>query len=86
MNKRLLSVEEAASHFSISPRTIYNEPPKGTFSNKPKKWGRRVFFDIRDLDGYVDALPHEEEDRSFDIASDVKNRGTLAVNIKKVTA
>ena len=63
LNKRLLSVEEAAGYLSISPRRIYNETSKGTFPVKPKRWGKRVLFDIKDLDAYVDALPHQGEER-----------------------
>ena len=63
LQKRLLSVEEAAAYLSISPRTIYNETSRGTFPIKPKRWGKRVLFDLKDLDAYVDALPHQGEDR-----------------------
>ena len=64
LNKRLLSVEEAAGYLSISPRTIYNEISKKTFPVKPKRWGKRVLFDVRDLDTYIDSMPHEGEEKS----------------------
>ena len=57
--KRLLSVEETASYLGLSPRTIYNgiaPKSKAPFPVKPKRWGKRVLFDIRDLERYVDAL------------------------------
>jgi excisionase family DNA binding protein len=57
--KRLLSVEEAAFYLSISPRTLYSAvapKSKKPFPVKPKRIGKLVRFDIRDLDRYVDAL------------------------------
>jgi len=57
---RLLSVEEAAAYLSISPKTIRNglgPRAKEAFPVKPKRAaGKRVLFDIRDLDNYVDSL------------------------------
>ena len=57
--KRLLTVEEAAFYLSLSPRTIYNAvapKSKTPFPVKPKRIGKLVRFDIRDLDRYVDNL------------------------------
>jgi predicted DNA-binding transcriptional regulator AlpA len=57
--KRLLSVGEAAFYLSISPRTLYSAvapKSKKPFPVKPKRMGKLVRFDIRDLDRYVDAL------------------------------
>lgn len=57
--KRLVGVEEAALYLSISPRTIYNgigRNSKNPFPVKPKRYGKRVLFDIRDLDKFVDSL------------------------------
>jgi hypothetical protein len=59
---RLLSVEQAAGYLSISPKTIRNRlGPKAPhpFPVKPKRIGRRVLFDVRDLDSYVDSLPYD---------------------------
>ena len=56
---RLLSIEETAKYLSISPKTIRNRlGPKAPepFPVKPKKFGKRVLFDIRDLDRFIDAL------------------------------
>jgi hypothetical protein len=58
---RLLSVIETAKYLSIAPKTIRNRlGPKASdpFPVKPKKIGKRVLFDIRDLERYVDQLPH----------------------------
>ena len=57
--KRLLSVEEAATYLGLSPRTIYNGVGlKSTtpFAVKPKRYGKRVLFDIRDLNRFCDSL------------------------------
>jgi len=56
---RLLNVEQTAQYLSISPKTIRNRlGPRALdpFPVKPKKIGKRVLFDIRDLDHYIDAL------------------------------
>jgi predicted DNA-binding transcriptional regulator AlpA len=61
--KRLLSVEEAAIYLGISPRTIYNgvaPRSKNPFPIKPKRYGKRRLFDIRDLDAFADSLPTGE--------------------------
>jgi len=57
--KRLLSVHEAARYLGLSPRTLYNgvaPKSKVPFPLKPKRIGKLVRFDIRDLDRYVDSL------------------------------
>jgi excisionase family DNA binding protein len=57
--KRLLSVEEAACYLGLSPRTVYNAvapKSKSPFPVKPKRIGKLVRFDVRDLDKYVDGL------------------------------
>jgi len=57
--KRLLSVEDAAVYLGLSPRTIYNgvaPKSKNPFPVKPKRYGKKVLFDIRDLDKFCDSL------------------------------
>jgi predicted DNA-binding transcriptional regulator AlpA len=57
--KRLLSVEEAAAYIGLSPRTLYNgiaPKTKTPFPVKPKRFGKRVLFDIKDLDRFADSL------------------------------
>ncbi len=59
LNKRLLSVEETANYLAISARTLYNgiaPKSKKPFPVKPKRLGKRVLFDVRDLDRYIDSL------------------------------
>ena len=64
--KRLLSVEETATYLSISPRTIYNRiapKSKNPFPIRPKRlMKKRVVFDIRDVDAYVDSLNSKSSD------------------------
>ena len=63
VGKRLLSVEEAGAYLGLSPRTIYNglgRKTKNPFPIPHKKWGKRVLFDVRDLDSYVDKMEHSE--------------------------
>jgi len=62
VESRLLDIEAAAAYLSLSPKTIRNRlGPKAEqpFPVRPKRFGRRVLFDRRDLDAYVDGLPRE---------------------------
>jgi len=57
--KRLLSVEETAAYLGISPRTIYNKIGRRTktmFPIKPKRIGRLVRFDLKDIEDYIDSI------------------------------
>jgi excisionase family DNA binding protein len=57
--KRLLSVEETATYLGLSPRTIYNAVARRSrkpFPVKPKRIGKLVKFDIKDLERYVESL------------------------------
>lgn len=59
LGKRLLTVAEAGRYLGLSPRTLYNRcAPKAVdpFPVRPKRVGKAVRFDIRDLDAYVDSL------------------------------
>jgi excisionase family DNA binding protein len=59
LRKRLLSVEETADYLGISPRTIYNgvhRKAKKPFPIKPKRVGRLIKFDRRDLDRWIESL------------------------------
>jgi len=56
---RLLSVDQTAKYLSIAPKTLRNRlGPKAPdpFPVKPKRIGKRVLFDRKDLDKFVDAL------------------------------
>jgi excisionase family DNA binding protein len=57
--KRLLSVKETAKMLGISRRTIYNQigkKSKKRFPIKPKRIGRLVKFDIRDIENYIKSI------------------------------
>ena len=57
--KRLLTIEEAANFLGLSPRSIYNRiGPKSPnpFPIRPKRIGKLVRFDLRDLQEFVDSL------------------------------
>jgi len=57
--KRLLTVEETAYYLGLSKQTIYNRinpKTKNPFPVKPKAYGRKRLFDIKDLEAYADSL------------------------------
>jgi len=59
VERRLLSVEEAATYLGLSPRTIYNgvhRKSKNPFPVKPKRLGKLVKFDREDLDKFIESL------------------------------
>ena len=56
---RLLSVEELSQLLGISPRTIYNgvhRRAKKPFPIKPKRIGRSIKFDVRDVERFIESL------------------------------
>lgn len=60
LKPRLLSINDTAKYLGISAKTIRNRlGPKAPkpFPIKHKRWGKRVLFDKKDLDKYVDSLP-----------------------------
>ncbi len=64
--KRLLSVHEAACYLGLSPRTLYSAvapKSKKPFPVKPKRIGKLVRFDRKDLDRYIDALDSVSNER-----------------------
>ena len=59
---RLLNVKETAKYLGLSPKTIRNRlGPKAPdpFPVKRRRYGRKVLFDLKDLDAYIDSLPYE---------------------------
>lgn len=59
IKRRLMSVEETAHYLGISPQTIYNKThrrAKNRFPVKPKRVGKLLKFDKREVDAYVDSL------------------------------
>ncbi|MEW6659174.1 MAG: helix-turn-helix domain-containing protein [Thermodesulfobacteriota bacterium] len=58
-NRRLLTIEEAATYIGLSPRTIRNGIGAGAakpFPVKSVKVGGRRLFRREDLDSYIDGL------------------------------
>ena len=55
---RLLDVNDTAEYLNISPKTIRNRlsNKENPFPVCPKRFGKRVLFDIKDLDRYVDEM------------------------------
>ncbi len=57
---RLLDVEQSAIYLGIAEKTLRNRigpRAKDKFPVRPKRIGRKVLFDRRDLDAYIDELP-----------------------------
>ena len=57
--KKLLTVKQAAEYLQISKRTIYNgvaPKSKKPFPVKPKRVGKLIRFDVRDLENYIKSL------------------------------
>ena len=57
--KRLFSVEELAEYLGLSPRTIYNglaRNSKRPFPIRPKRIGKLLRFDLRDIEQFVNSL------------------------------
>jgi len=55
-DKLLLNVNEVADALGLSARTLYNKVSQGTSPIKPKRCGRALRFDVRDLMNYIDGL------------------------------
>jgi len=56
-----MSVKITAEYLSLSPRTIYNGLSKNAeapFPVRHKHFGKRVLFEKKDLDEWVDSLSH----------------------------
>ena len=56
---RLLSVEETAKYLGLACKTIRNRlgaRAPDPFPVRPRRIGKKVLFDIHDLDRYIDTL------------------------------
>lgn len=59
-SRRMLSTREAAAYLGLAPRTLWNGSGRkaaNPFPIKPKRWGKKLLWDIRDLDKFADGLP-----------------------------
>ena len=60
--RMLLSIKEAARRLGIAEQTIYNgisRKTDRTFPIKPKRWGKKVLFDSRDVESFIENLPYD---------------------------
>jgi hypothetical protein len=56
--KRLLNISETAQYLGIAPKTLRNRlGPKAAnpFPVQPKRIGKRVLFDVKKLDEFIDS-------------------------------
>ncbi len=57
--KRLFTTREAASYLGLAPRTLYNGSGRKAakpFPVKPRRFGKRLLWDRKDLDAFADGL------------------------------
>jgi predicted DNA-binding transcriptional regulator AlpA len=62
--KRLLNIDETAKYLGIAAKTLRNRlgpKAKNPFPVSPKRIGRRVLFDIKKLDAYIDSTEHAKQ-------------------------
>ncbi len=57
VERRMFGIKEVSDYLGLSPQTIYNQLAAGTFPIKTKRLGRRLKWDRRDVDHYLDKLP-----------------------------
>ena len=54
--KRMLDISDLSIRIGLKPQTIRNKLNCGTFPIKTKKIGRKLLWDIRDVDKFLDGL------------------------------
>lgn len=54
--KLFITIKELAELLGISPRSIYNQLSAGKFPITPKRVGRLIRFDVRDVEAYIASL------------------------------
>jgi excisionase family DNA binding protein len=62
--RKLLTVEETARRLGIAKQTIYNGIARNStqvFPIKPKRWGKKVLFDSKDIEKFITGLPYTDE-------------------------
>lgn len=57
VERRMFGMKELTAYLGLCPQTIYNQLSAGTFPVKAKRIGRRLKWDRRDVDRYLDRLP-----------------------------
>jgi predicted DNA-binding transcriptional regulator AlpA len=74
-DRRLLNIREVAERLGIAQQTIYNGLSRRTqkpFPIRPKRWGRKVLFDSRDVDSFIDSMPYATASPLDTLSSDGK--------------
>ena len=56
MEKRMLSVKELSHYIGLAPQTIKNQYYAGRFPIPPKRIGRKLLWDKKTVDRYLDNL------------------------------
>jgi hypothetical protein len=59
LEKRWCNIKEAAERMTISHRSLYNRvgpKSKNPFPVTPKRVGRRLVFDVKAIDAYMESL------------------------------
>ena len=56
MGKRMLSVDELGHYIGLAPQTIKNQLYAGRFPIPPKRLGRKLLWDKKMVDRYLDRL------------------------------
>lgn len=62
MKKRMLDINELSFYIGLAVQTIRNQLSCGTFPIPPKKIGRKLLWDMIDIDNYLDNLEKETFD------------------------
>jgi predicted DNA-binding transcriptional regulator AlpA len=53
----LIDIKELSQRLCLSQGTIYNGLSKGTFPLRPKRFTRKLVWDSRDVDKFIESLP-----------------------------
>ena len=54
--KRMLTISDLSTRIGLKPQTIRNKLNCGTFPIKTKRIGRKLLWDIKDVDRFLDSL------------------------------
>ena len=80
--RRLLNIREVAGRLGIATQTVYNGISRKSlkpFPIRPKRWGRKVLFDSRDVDRFIDSMPYADAPPMDKLSS--ADKKTTAENI-----
>lgn len=56
MEKRMLNIKELGFYIGLAEQTIKNKLSSGTFPIPPKRLGRKLLWDKKRVDKYLDKL------------------------------